>query len=138
MPTVPASATVTYNGDPVAGATVTLSPQGAGKPAHGVTDASGTTALTTYEDGDGAVVGSYKVSVTKVEGAGAADEEMSEEEYTALAEKMMATDGSQEEPAAAGPTSALPERYGSFETSGLEAEVKEGADNNLSLTLTDE
>ena len=66
--------TVTYDGEPLADATVAVMPDGGdgtSKPADGVTDASGQFKLrTTFPDGaivDGAVEGSYTLRVVKYE-----------------------------------------------------------------------
>lgn len=57
---------VSLGGNPVAGATVTFSPKTKGNPpAMGLTDAQGIYILTTYDAGDGAVEGDYKVMVYK-------------------------------------------------------------------------
>jgi hypothetical protein len=60
---------VTSQGEPVAGAVVSFTPQAAsggsgGKGATGTTDAEGRFVLTTYMQGDGAVVGKHHVSVS--------------------------------------------------------------------------
>ena len=60
--------TVTLEGSPVGGALVSFSPTGDGKPATGITDASGKYSLTTFSQGDGAVPGTYQVTITKYEG----------------------------------------------------------------------
>ncbi len=64
--THPVTGKVTYNGAPVPGAVVTFSPNKSGVPgASGITDNQGTYILTTYDAGDGAVEGEYKVMVSK-------------------------------------------------------------------------
>src|SRR5215469_1486493 len=89
LPTVPASGTVTYNGEPLEGATVNFLPktqaEGA-KGAAGQTDSRGRFSVQTYLGGEratpGALPGDYAVSVSKVEnlterlrpGAGGANE----------------------------------------------------------------
>lgn len=59
---------VTVGGKPLAGAHVTLHPseEGRGRAAHGSTDAAGKYTLTTFQPGDGAVPGEYKVAIKKV------------------------------------------------------------------------
>jgi hypothetical protein len=74
LPTAPVEVTVTYKGKPVEGAVVTfttLSPP----PAFAKTDAAGVAKLTTYEEGDGAILGSHKVMVVKQEFDGVVKEE---------------------------------------------------------------
>lgn len=66
--TIPVTVKVTMAGSPVEGASVAFVPTDKGKPsAAGTTDASGTAKLQTYAPGDGAVAGSYKVTITKVD-----------------------------------------------------------------------
>lgn len=66
--TAPVSGTVTLNGEPVTGGTVMLRPiaegetQIAGKGASAPVQEDGSFVLTTYEQGDGAVVGKHHVS----------------------------------------------------------------------------
>jgi len=62
-PTAPASGKVTYKGRPVDGGTVRLHPVGKGNPAAGLLDANGAFELSTYSRGDGAVIGSHKVTI---------------------------------------------------------------------------
>jgi hypothetical protein len=55
---------LTLDGNPLSGATVTFVPAAEGRrPASGFTDASGTFHLTTYNTGDGALPGEYKITV---------------------------------------------------------------------------
>lgn len=66
LTTYKVSGKLTVGGAAVSGATVTFSPVEAGKPpAFGFTDAQGAFALTTYDFGDGAPEGEYKVMITK-------------------------------------------------------------------------
>ena len=61
---------VTLDGTPVEGALVSFASEGGSRPATGITDASGAYSLTTFAQGDGAVPGSYKVTITKYEDSG--------------------------------------------------------------------
>ncbi len=124
---VPATGTVTYNGEPVAGATVTLVPQDEGRGAVGKTDASGQFTLTTYEAGDGAIPGSYRVTVAKTVAGGIPEGDVVVE--------MDASDGPTAEDDEA--KEMLPEKWKDPETSGLTAEIKQGGDDTLNLELTD-
>jgi hypothetical protein len=64
--TYPVSGIVTLNGKPVDGATVTFMRADSGQyNAVSLTDANGKYQLTTFQSGDGATEGSYKVTVTK-------------------------------------------------------------------------
>ncbi len=61
---VPASGTVTLAGEPVAEAQVMFMPAG-DRMATGTTDADGRFELSTFEPGDGVVIGQHKVAITK-------------------------------------------------------------------------
>ena len=66
---VPVEGTVTMDGKPLAGAAVAFVGTTEGtRAAAGVTDESGKFVLTTVEQGDGAIPGEYKVTVTKTKG----------------------------------------------------------------------
>jgi hypothetical protein len=67
FPTATVSGAVTYDGKPVKGGSITFSPvadgeQEAGKPASGMVKEDGTYELSTYGEGDGAVIGKHTVS----------------------------------------------------------------------------
>lgn len=68
--TVEVSGVVTLDGQPVEGATVGFAPESGGRPASGVTDASGAFTLSTFAPGDGAVPGKHKVTVSKIRSTG--------------------------------------------------------------------
>lgn len=121
-PTYPATGTVSLDGKPVAGATITLVPQGGGQPAVAVTDPSGGFRLTTFQAGDGAVAGTYGVTVEKRVAPGAA-----------------AADGAEYQPPTGPlppPENVLPAKYASVETSGLAATIEAGRPNTFTLDLT--
>jgi len=66
-PTVAASGKVVYQGEAVEGATVQFIPSSPdGKVANATSDAEGTFKLSTFEPGDGAMSGTYKVTVRKL------------------------------------------------------------------------
>ena len=64
--TVPVTGTVLMDGKPVEGAAVAFRCEGQPKAAVGTTDAEGKFTLTLNEDGDGAMVGTHTVTVSKV------------------------------------------------------------------------
>lgn len=124
--TVPVTGVVTLDGKPVEGANVTFYPdtgQSAGtaqpkktdqvtRPATGTTDKEGKFTLKTFEPGDGALPGKYKVTIIKKEVTGF------------LADKDglsggIAPGGIQEK-------WIIPKKYADPQTSGLTAEVKPG------------
>ena len=112
-----AAGTVTYNGDPLEGATVVFVPE-SGLPATGITDAEGRFTWNTRGD-SGAVVGPGKVAITAVE-------------------QLIVVEG--REPTADElanmSRSLLPEKYGHPTTSELSAEVKADEDNQFTFKLT--
>lgn len=67
---VPASGSVTLNGEPLEGAQVGLQPigiEGYSRPSRATTDASGRFTVGTFDKGDGIPEGSYRVTVIKKE-----------------------------------------------------------------------
>jgi hypothetical protein len=64
------SGVVTLDGVPVPNASVMFIPAAGGRPASGITDASGHFQLKTFEKDDGALLGEHKVTVTCVETTG--------------------------------------------------------------------
>lgn len=64
-PTARVSGTVTYQGKPIEGVNVAFVPS-SGRPASGVTDTSGRFTLSTFGNGDGAVLGSHKVAFAEM------------------------------------------------------------------------
>jgi hypothetical protein len=60
---------VTLGGQPLEGAAVTFTPVEGGRPATGATDAQGRFRLSTFDPGDGAVLGEHVVTVYKEEAA---------------------------------------------------------------------
>lgn len=68
LPTSPVSGTVSVGDKPIAGADVTFHPADDKqkiRPAFGKTNDAGEFELSTYDDGDGAVPGEYKISIVK-------------------------------------------------------------------------
>lgn len=125
--TAPVSGTVTYNGSPVTGATVSLLSTSDGKPATGVSDSSGAFTVTTFVSGadeaPGAVPGEYKVTVTKFPSANMTPEQM--------AERMQS--GGKMEP----PKNELPEKYASTETTDITASVGADGLTDFKIELVD-
>lgn len=64
---VPVEGTVLYKGKPVEGATVVFQAPESPRNASGITDAEGKFKLTTYQPNDGAIVGSHKITVAKLD-----------------------------------------------------------------------
>jgi len=120
-PTHPASGLVLAEGSPVAGATVVFHPAGNGtaspRSAVGMTGTDGRFRLKTFRDGDGAVAGSYIVTIEK------------------LAWIQPATGHHPEEWAPPVEQTLLPARYRVVATSGLTAEVTADAPNESVFVL---
>ena len=127
--TYSATGTVTYNGQAVEEATVMFIPMDAGTPgtrgAVARSDASGKFVLTTFEGGDGALPGSYKIAIYKT-----LQPELSEEE--------MAGGGpGGGEPPSPPAQELLPIKYKDANTSGLTAEISPSEPNTFAFELTD-
>ena len=143
--TVPVTGKITKGGQPVPGAAVSFIATAAdGKPAAGFTDESGVYKLTTFVNGDGALPGSYKVTVTKFPGAapapaggaasgGDATQADIDAAYKA-AEQQGGMDRTSKQTQSA--TNELPAKYASPDTSGLTAEVKSGGNNTFDFDVT--
>jgi hypothetical protein len=118
--TVPVTGTVTFNGNPVEGATVTFMPAGTDDPRVGSqaeTDHNGRYQLRTHIGAgkfkDGVVPGPYLVSVNKLD--------------TAAIKSTYAP-----------PKNLLPKKYADGKTSHLTADVAVGKENNFVFALTAE
>lgn len=125
--TVKVVGTLTFNGTPVAGASVIFAPVAGGRPATATTDAQGRYELSTFGDKDGAAPGEYKVTVqkTKIEGSS----QMTDEDRYDL----MKQGNPVPEPKM---TSLLPEKYANSASSDLNATVRQSG-NDIPLTLKD-
>ena len=117
--TVPASGTVTYQGQPVAKAILFIVPENPKSTteapnANATTDAQGRFIVSTYATGDGAVPGNYLVGISK-----------------SIPDPATANDP------VPGTLNALPERYQNPTTSGLKMTVDAGKKNDVKFELTD-
>jgi len=118
---------VTYNGDPVEGATIRFQPiSGADKGAVGQSNADGSFTLTTYRAADGALPGEFAIGVTKKETV----DTLSEEEKLKLQEQGRPVPSAKT-------TNHLPEKYANPKNSGLKATITLEGDNTVTLDLTD-
>lgn len=116
LPTVPAAGTVTYQGNPLANASLSFQHSDGVVAATGKSDDQGRFTLSTYGANDGAPVGTYNVTV-----AVSAVEEI---EPGVLAP----------EPEG-GFRPAIPTKYANPATSGLTAEIPEGGKQDLQIEL---
>jgi hypothetical protein len=121
----PVSGTVTYNGKPLANASLAFLPdeQGA-RGASGTTDANGSYRLTTFESFDGAKVGKHRVAIQCVE-------KVSFDELERIPTPEEQRTGKPP------PKSLSPARYRDVNTSGLTADVVAGKKNVFDFALTD-
>ncbi len=124
-PVVKVSGTVTHNGQAVESATVLFAPVGDGPGATGLTDADGTFQLRTFDPGDGAVPGQYKVAIFKYD-MSTSDPDLEDD----LANELRA-DTDQ----LVGPTPLLPVQYAEVETTPLTQEVSASGENQFAFEL---
>jgi hypothetical protein len=136
--TIPVSGKITKGGQPLAGALVTFQPNAAdGKAASGTTDSAGVYKLTTLVNGDGALPGSYKVTVTKFAGGAApaggpstgatatpADIDAAYKAAESKGQNVMNPGASK---APTDTPSEIDAKFASGDTSGLTADVKSGS-----------
>ena len=115
FPTAKVSGKITYQNKPVPNGTVMFVPEGDKPSATGELKPDGTYELTTYEEGDGAVLGPHTVMITAVE-------DMSNK----LPEQRSGT-----------PQALVPVKYTNNSTSGLTAEVKDVEVNTINFELKD-
>lgn len=135
-PTHPVSGVVTHGGKPVEGAQVVFIPQNqsigatpgsGGSAGFGRTNAEGRYTLSTFGEEDGAVAGSYYVTITKTEAVkppAAVDQD--DPNYKE-------PDPNYRPPA---PKHLIPKKYSQATSSKLTADVKEG-DNTFDFPLAD-
>lgn len=126
---VPVSGTVMYRQQPVEGATILFSPQGVenGYGATGLTDAAGQFQLRSFRSGDGAVPGTYAVSIFKYDMTTANPE----------AEDDLAMENRKDFDQLVGPKPLLPVRYSSPDTSKMVEEVSANSTNDFDFDLVD-
>jgi len=120
--TAPAGGVVTFNGEPLANASVNFYPEN-GKSANGVTDDDGKFTLTTFKSNDGAIVGNHTATVTIISSEEVPESIPEDYDYGAA--------GSSEEEDGI----EIPAKYLSAETSPLKFEVKAGEKNQFELKI---
>ena len=124
------SITVTYNGQPVEGASVLLAPTSGQLSAAGVTGSSGKAVMKVDGMYEGVAPGEYRASVTKMEkvegNLGSTPEDPVE--YEAYQKKLDAL------PA---PKHLIPEKYSGFTTSDLTITIADGTPVEATFELTD-
>lgn len=134
---VPVTGVVLYNGDPVVNASVAFMTDKAPRAAIGTTNDKGEFKLTTYEANDGAVVGTHKITVTKVE----ASEPTTAPPPGGLMDPADLASGYSKQVSpgttAEKPKDLVPAKYGDMKTTPLSEEVKAEGENHFVLTLAD-
>jgi hypothetical protein len=135
--TYPGQGSVTYQGKPVAGASVSFLAPGSPRFAVGTTDAAGQFRLTTFEPDDGAIPGTHVVTVRKIAVQPGPSYEVPSDGTTDSA----AIDRAMQEAAlrveaAEKAGSGLPAKYADHNTSDLRLEVVPG-ENNFQIELKD-
>lgn len=131
----PVSGTVTYDGKPLAGASILFIPQG-GRPSIGTTDASGKYTISTIGK-PGAPAGLYGVTISKTSGGmdlakmemPPSDANPSEEEIKKMQEQM--SQNMRQMQNAEKVKAAIPTKYSMPEKSGLSATVTDDAAKNV-------
>lgn len=111
---------VTYQNQPVEGATVVFAPTDGKHAASGLTDSSGRFTVSAFPNSEGAVPGSYKVTVTKLETPTGAEG---------------GGDGHSE--SAAVPKNLLPTKYAETAGTPLTADVPASGKTDFQFDLTD-
>ncbi len=120
----PVSGTVTYKGKPVTSGEVSFVPETTGaRGALGTLDAQGNYELGTFDPGDGAYVGTHRVTVVSV----GPDKPVPAKKKGKMMEDEMQGSGDP----------LIPRRYFSPATSDLKAEVVEGKNNVINFDLKD-
>ena len=135
---VPVTGVVMYNNNPVPGAMVSFMADGAPRAATGITNEKGEFQLTMFDPNDGAIPGTNKITVSKVEAAAqqANTDEALLNDPTAMTDsylKKAGSDGKLDE----GPKSLIPGKYATEGTSPLSEEVKTEGENRFILQLAD-
>lgn len=135
--TVPVGGAVMYNGEPVAGATVSFMAESAPRAATGVTNAQGEFQLSTFGVNDGAVPGVHTITVTKIEGGTAAPATSTPltNDPTGNIQSYVQTVNAGKK--GKGSDSVLPQKYGSHTTTPLKETVTVEGPNQFPLQLTD-
>jgi hypothetical protein len=134
--TYPVRGSVTYQGKPVAGASVAFLAPEASRPAVATTDKAGSYRLTMFEPNDGAIAGTHVVTVNKLNVDAAppvpVDQSPDAEIDPAAVERDMQQRMKQQEKA----RSAVPAKYADRNTSDLRFDVVPG-DNEFNIELVD-
>lgn len=131
----PVTGTVTYQGKPVGGATVSFIKEGESRSSVGVTDSQGRFQLSTFGNNDGAVIGDNVVTIAKKIASTAAPPATPQTDPMEMMKRMRAES---EKPAEKVKTDELPEKYLDPVASGLKAIVSaDSKKNDFKFDLVD-
>ncbi len=141
-PTHSVTGVVTVEGQPVADAIVSFLPDDGQNPANGSTDASGRYELTSFTRGDGAMEGSFRVTIVKYEKEGEDKSAVSVEKPVAEEAESGETGNESYVPAGmvaskydAGPKNLLPKQYADQQKTPLTAAVRP-EENSIDFDLS--
>lgn len=123
--TVKAGGTVTLDGAPVEGASVSFAAQGGGRSAIGKTDAAGRFTVNTTNTIPGVMPGEYKVGISKEKTEGAMTAEESQKYFEKTGKG----------PPSPKVTNELPDKYENPATSGFSAKVEAGGANDFKFEM---
>lgn len=130
------SGVITLDGEPLAGASITLVPTTVGpRGAGAMSDDKGKFVFQTLQAGDGVAPGEYKVTVTKSHWEDAYTEEEQQLLNESGGKSHKDLFGNRPEPTA---VSDIPEYYGRADTSGLTLSLPEGGAKDLKIELSSE
>jgi hypothetical protein len=123
---VPAKGTLTFNGKPIAGASVTFNPVGQTRSASGITDAQGNFSMMTLVPNDGVYPGEYIVTVDKTEYRGEMHEELDKETKKRIVHDTREV------------IEHLPLKYAEANTTDLKVTIPDNGNTKLIFELTGE
>lgn len=115
-PMADAYGTLTLDGQPLPDAIISFTPKSGGRPSQAISDAQGEFQMGTFEVGDGALVGEHSVAINPKRSPPPA--------YVINPKR------------ATGYKPPFPDHYWSPNSSGFQASVKAGEDNEFSFELT--
>ena len=125
----PVAGIIRYKGSPVSGAAVTFKPTEGGRLSWGITNKNGEFSLTTFVDGDGALVGPHAVSITGKETPKVTENQQQVDEAMASVFATASADQSTKW--------TIPRRFSNPTTSGLSYDVIARTNNRAEFDLKD-
>lgn len=134
---VPVEGKVTLDGEPIADVTLVFTPtDGKGQRAHGKSGSDGTFRLTTRNTGDGALPGSYKVTVRKDSSSTLGDSGMADTKGADYLNKMKDMTKTKQRPPTKPGKSDLHSNYGDEKSTPLQYEIPAGGNRSLKVELS--